>query len=71
MQKLNKLKITDAIKKNISQNGGKILGICLGMQLLASLGTEDKKINGIGLIKGKVIKLEKITKRFYLILGLI
>ena len=63
MQKLNKLKITDAIKKNISQNGGKILGICLGMQLLASLGTEDKKINGIGLIKGKVIKLEKITKK--------
>ena len=44
MQKLNKLKITDAIKKNISQNGGKILGICLGMQLLASLGTEDKKM---------------------------
>lgn len=63
MQKLNRLKITDAIKKNISQNGGKILGICLGMQLLASLGTEDKKINGIGLIKGKVIKLEKITKK--------
>ncbi len=63
MQKLNKLKITNAIKKNININGGKILGICLGMQLLASLGTEDKEINGIGLIKGKVIKLDKISKK--------
>jgi len=63
MEKLNKLNISNAIKKNILNKGGKILGICLGMQLLASIGTEDKVIKGLGLIKGKVIKLEKITKK--------
>jgi len=62
MKKLNNLKITDAIKKNIKSNGSKILGICLGMQLLADIGTEDKTIKGIGLIKGKVIRLENVTK---------
>ena len=63
MKKLNKLNISNAIKKNINSNGGRILGICLGMQLLASIGTEDKVIKGLGLIKAKVIKLEKITKK--------
>lgn len=34
-----------------------ILGICLGMQLLAELGTEPCECTGIGLIKGTVIHL--------------
>ena len=63
MQRLNSLKISKAIKKNIKFNNGKILGICLGMQLLAEEGTEDKKIKGLGLIKGKILNLNKITKK--------
>lgn len=34
-----------------------ILGICLGMQLLAEFGTEPIESEGIGLINGKVLKL--------------
>jgi glutamine amidotransferase len=63
MKKLNKLKITDSIKKNIEINKGKILGICLGMQLLATKGTENGNIEGLGLIEGDVISLAKISKK--------
>jgi len=31
-----------------------ILGICLGMQLLAEFGTEPYEVEGLGLIKGRV-----------------
>ncbi len=35
-----------------------LLGICLGMQLLADWGTEIEKRRGLGLIPGKVIRFE-------------
>lgn len=39
-------------------NSGKpILGICLGMQLLSTFGTEPNHIKGLGLIKGEVVLL--------------
>ena len=34
-----------------------LLGVCLGMQLLASVGREGETTEGLGLIPGKVIKL--------------
>ena len=37
------------------------LGICVGMQILMSKGTENEVVKGLGLIKGKVIKM-KIDK---------
>tara|TARA_Y100001968_G_scaffold218149_1_gene200825 strand:- start:232 stop:867 length:636 start_codon:yes stop_codon:yes gene_type:complete len=43
-----------------------ILGICLGMQLLAEWGYEglladdESRINGLGLIKGEVVNLKKL-----------
>jgi len=40
-----------------SQSGGKLLGICLGMQLLFDVGTEDGVSKGLGLIPGKVENL--------------
>ena len=47
--------ISDAIKsKNVS-----LLGICLGMQLLAERGTEGSECNGLGLIRGEVKKFEQ------------
>ena len=48
--------------KEISNNkNSKLLGICLGMQLLADCGYEGDFQEGLGLIKGKVEKL-KSTK---------
>ncbi len=59
---LKNLKIYDVIKKHIDSEK-KIFGICLGMQILAEVGYEDKKSFGFGAIKGKVEKL--VRKKNY------
>ena len=40
-----------------------LLGICLGMQLLFNRGEEDGECKGLGLIKGKVIKMKSMKNR--------
>lgn len=40
----------------------KILGICLGMQLFAQLGTENGKTPGLGWIQGSVKKMKASTR---------
>lgn len=42
---------------DFAESGRPLLGICLGMQLLASVGDEDGPSEGLGLIKGRVSKL--------------
>lgn len=39
-------------------SGRPVLGVCLGMQLLASTGTEGGEMEGLGLVAGTVRKLE-------------
>lgn len=41
-----------------SSLGKPILGICLGMHLLASVGSEGGNANGLGLIPGEILKLQ-------------
>ncbi len=60
MENLIRLNIVDSIQK-ASRNGKPILGICLGMQLLAEYGEEGGLCNGLGLISGRVKFLN--TKR--------
>lgn len=62
MIRLNKLGISNVIKKIANKKGNKILGICLGMQLMAKVGYEDKKINGLGLVNAEVKKF-KLNKK--------
>ncbi len=47
------------------QQGKPLMGICLGMQLLAEQGTEDGETEGFGFVKGRVstIKPEDSTVR--------
>ena len=45
------------IKKQVKEFGIPLLGICLGMQLLASFGEEGRGCEGLDLIPGKVKKM--------------
>jgi imidazole glycerol-phosphate synthase subunit HisH len=47
----------DDALRNFAARGGRILGICLGMQLLASFGSENGEIEGVGLIPGHVCRM--------------
>ena len=42
------------IKKNILEKKKFYLGICIGMQVLSSIGYENKKTNGLDIIEGDV-----------------
>ena len=61
---LKKKKIDKAIRENILNKNGEILGICLGMQLMGKRGSEGGKIEGIGLFDGEVKKLNLNKKKF-------
>ena len=54
---LKKLNLINAIKKEVIKKK-KILGICLGMQLLCNSSTEIKITKGLSIINGKVAKLK-------------
>ena len=57
---LNQKKYLEFIKEHIKN--GKIFGICLGMQILHSLGEENGNSLGLNYIKGKVIKISSTKK---------
>jgi len=57
ISKLKELKLFDAIKEEVVNNNKPILGICLGMQLLLESSEESSGVEGLGLIKGKVVSL--------------
>jgi len=50
---LNKLGLDHEIRKVVQSGNVKILGICLGMQLLGASSTEGGLYNGLGLISNK------------------
>ena len=56
MSNLNKYGLVDIIR-DYAKTGKPLLGICLGMQMLLEESEEFGITKGIGLIKGKVIKL--------------
>ena len=53
MENLKERGYVEAIR-SFNNQGFPILGICLGMQLLADKGTEPYECEGLGLIKGRV-----------------
>ena len=54
MQELKKDNILQNLQKKISGENIHVLGICLGMQILSTIGVENTKTNGLDLIKGEV-----------------
>jgi len=64
MKMIKKKKIDINIKKAIEKNS-KILGICLGMQLLCKSSEEFGYTKGIGLIDTDIISWKKSKNKFY------
>jgi len=56
MKKLHKLNLVNPLKNFIS-SGKKFMGICLGFQMLFQESSEFVNTKGLGVIKGKVKKL--------------
>ncbi len=54
MKELERKNWVPAINEHVSMNERPLLGICLGMQLLASTGNEGGKVVGLDLIPGEV-----------------
>lgn len=57
MQHIGRQVLLDPIR-TFASNGRPILGLCLGMQLLSSMGEEGGECKGLGLIDGLVRKLD-------------
>lgn len=58
MSELKKRKLIPSINKLVKDKKP-LLGICLGMQLLFEKSQEAKESEGLGILKGKVIKFEE------------
>lgn len=59
MERLNSLHLIPTIKNAIN-SGKPFLGICLGLQLLFEESMEGGKVEGLGVLKGNVIRFEKL-----------
>jgi len=53
-KRLGELGIRDVLRSRVAKDKIPILGICLGMQLLATTGDEGAQSQGLDLIKGRV-----------------
>ena len=54
MESIRDLRRDDAIAECVQGSGSKILGICLGMQLMGSKSTEDGETTGLNLISAPI-----------------
>ena len=45
--------------KKVSENGTPFLGICLGLQLLFEASEESEGVEGLSILKGKILKIPK------------
>lgn len=59
MQTIRHRSIDQAIFESLEKTQAKIMGICLGMQLLGASSPEDGLTDGLGLLKNKITKLIK------------
>ena len=57
MRNLHKRMLVDALNEQVLDRGIPFLGICLGMQLLATEGHENGPTKGLGWIDGEVLRL--------------
>lgn len=58
MARLDERHLIDALADEVLGTGTPLLGVCLGMQLLATRGDESGGAAGLGWIEGDVVRLE-------------
>jgi glutamine amidotransferase len=61
MCRLDESGLSDALKEAVTVRGRKILGICLGQQLMAEYGEEDGGRAGLGFVSGQVTRLPAVA----------
>lgn len=63
MENIKKAGLIDILNQEVQERKKPFLGICLGMQLIATKGTEPEDCDGLGWINGNVIKMEENVNR--------
>ncbi len=56
MDNLHKYELVDVIKE-VAKKGTPLFGICLGLQLLFESSDESEGVEGLGILKGKILKI--------------
>ncbi len=64
MLNIRQLGLEDVLREQVLEQGIPFLGICLGMQLLATKGWEGEETKGLGWIEGEVKRLEPDLRDF-------
>jgi len=60
MARLHAAGFVEAIRRLVAEESRPLLGICLGMQMLAEQGDEGGATSGLGLVAGRVCRLDKL-----------
>lgn len=55
---LRKRRLDKVLNEQVTGKGKPILGVCLGMQLMAEAGEENSLHRGLGWVKGRVVKIK-------------
>ena len=58
MDKLSRYRLIDVMKE-VTDRGVPFLGICLGLQLLFDRSDEAPGVEGLGILKGEILKIPK------------
>lgn len=63
MENLKRFGLIPILEEEVLKKKKPFLGICIGMQLLAKEGTENGICEGLGWVKGKIVKLKRHSLR--------